>query len=1023
MNLVEYAVTRSRFTFVVYGCLLLLGVVSFRAIPKLEDPDTNVPRFTIVATYPGANAGEIEQSVARPLEEALKELDDVDKISSTVKDGYALTKVAFFFGGDPDRKYDEVLRQAAMVRANLPEGVNEIEVRRSQTIDVAAVQIALVSPEASYGRLQDLAEALRKRLETVPEVRQVRKHAYPEKQVGVTVRMEQMVALGVSLGQVIAAIQGDNSSLSAGAAEVGNRRFNIKASGNYSDLAMVRRTTVLSRDGAVVRLGDIAEVRWETAEVESFGRYNGERAMFVSVRPRAQQNLFHLSEHVSAELERFRATMPADVRLEIGWDQSLNVGERLGQLRTDFLLALLLVAVTVLPLGFRASVLVMVSVPLSLAIGLTALHLTGFSLNQLSIVGGVIALGLLVDDSIVVVENVARFRRQGSSAMRAAIDGTLQILPAVIGTTLTLIFAFLPLLVIPGTAGQFIMSLPAAVIYTVVASMAVALTITPLLARYLFSGSHRTEANGLLRGLQKAISASYRPLLHFCMKHRLLSLGVTALLVVGGFALLPNIGFSLFPKAGLPQFLVQIEAEEGASVAATDVIVRQVEAILEEFPEITNRFTTVGDGNPRIYYNFGPQSAKANTAEMFATIAPYDRVKGPVMLERIRGRVKAIPGARIIVKEFENGSGGDAPIEVRLISDDLDDLTVAARQVEDMLGRISGIYAVKNPVRVPRTDLRVVVDATQASALGVAEADIDQAARFAFAGVEAGRFREADGDEYPIRLQLPREARATLENWPGLQVRSAVTGAYLPIAQVARLELESAPPVIERYNQERSVTVTALVAEGYNVARLTNAAREQLEVITWPAGMRWEFGGEAEEGTETFGGLGTAVLIAIFGILAILVIEFGSFRGTLIVASVIPLGFVGGLVALWITGYTLSFTAAVGFIALIGMEIKNSILLVDFTNDLRRQGVPLCEAIEQAGEVRFLPVVLTTFTALGALLPLALQGSGLYSPLAIVIMGGLISSLVLSRVVTPLLYSLMPPPSGQISYPENPCFG
>lgn len=1022
MNLVDYAVTRSRFTFVIYGCLFMLGVVSFRSIPKLEDPDTNVPKFTVVATYPGANAAEIEQSVARPLEEALKELDDVNKISSTVKDGYALTQVEFYFGGDPDRKYDDVLRQAAVVRPDLPTGVNGIEVRRSQTIDVAAVQIAIVSREASYGRLQDLAEALRKRLETVPEVRQVRKHAYPEKQVSVTLRMEQVAALGVSLDQIISAIRSDNASLSAGAAEVGDRRFNIKASGNYSDLAMVRRTAVLSRDGVVVRLGDIAEVQWETAEVESFGRYNGERAMFVSVRPRAQQNLFHLSEHVRAELERFRATLPGDVRLEVGWDQSINVGERMGQLQTDFILALALVALTVLPLGFRASVLVMISIPLSLAMGLSALYLTGFSLNQLSIVGGVIALGLLVDDSIVVVENVARFRRQGHSALRSAIDGTRQIVPAVIGTTLTLIFAFLPLLMIPGTAGQFIMSLPAAVIYTVFASMLVALTITPLLARYLFGGKNHTEANGLLRGLQKAISASYRPLLHFCMRHRLLSLGVTALLVAGGFALLPGIGFSLFPKAGLPQFLVQIEAEEGASVAATDAITRQVEAILEQFPEVTNRFTNVGDGNPRIYYNVSPQSPKANTAEIFATIAPYDRVKGPATLQRIRERVNAIPGARIVVKELENGSGGDAPIEVRLISDNLNDLTTTASRVEDMLGGLTGIYSVKNPVRVQRTDLRVVVDSAQASTLGVWESDIDQAARFAFAGLDAGRFREADGYEYPIRLQLPRGARATMENWPKLQVRSTVTGAYLPMAQVARLELENAPPVIERYNQERSITVTALVLDGYNVARLTLVARKQLEAMTWPVGLRWEFGGEAEESAETFGGLGTAVLIATFGILAILVLEFGSFRSTLIVASVIPLGFVGGLVALWITGYTLSFTAGIGFIALIGMEIKNSILLVDFTNELRRQGAPLREAIEQAGEIRFLPVVLTTFTALGALLPLALQGSGLYSPLAIVIMGGLISSLLLSRVVTPLLYSLIPPPSGQISYPENPCF-
>jgi multidrug efflux pump subunit AcrB len=285
--------------------------------------------------------------------------------------------------------------------------------------------------------------------------------------------------------------------------------------------------------------------------------------------------------------------------------------------------------------------------------------------------------------------------------------------------------------------------------------------------------------------------------------------------------------------------------------------------------------------------------------------------------------------------------------------------------------------------------------------------------RLAFAGIDVGRFRESDGDQYAIQLALPRGERATLENWPKIQVQSAATGAYLPISQVAQLTFESAPPVIQRYNRERSVTVVAFVRDGFNVDRLTRETEVALNKLTWPAGVRWEFGGEVESRKQSFGGLGGAILVAAFGILAILVLEFRSLRGTLIVASVIPLGFIGGIVGLWATGYSLSFMAAIGFVALIGIEIKNSILLVDFTNQLRAEGVELKAAIEQAGEIRFLPVVLTTFTALGALLPLAVQGSGLYSPLAIVIIGGLISSLLLSRLVTPVLYSLLPPPMAE----------
>jgi len=306
----------------------------------------------------------------------------------------------------------------------------------------------------------------------------------------------------------------------------------------------------------------------------------------------------------------------------------------------------------------------------------------------------------------------------------------------------------------------------------------------------------------------------------------------------------------------------------------------------------------------------------------------------------------------------------------------------------------------------------VRLDRAKAGLLGIAEAEVDRAVRLAFAGLEVARFRESDGDEYGVVLSLGRKDRANLEHWETVWVPTG-SGRHVPLREVATLEMESAPPLIQRYNRERSVTVTSQVGLGQNTDRVTQAVVAKLKAMRWPPGYRFGLGGEVESREESFGGLGAAVVLAVFGILAVLVLEFGDFRGTVVVASVIPLGVVGGLVALAATGYSLSFTASIGFIALIGIEIKNSILLVDFTNQLRQEGLPLREAIERAGEVRFLPVVLTTMTAVGALLPLATSGSAMYSPLAWVIIGGLVSSLVLSRVVTPVMYGLLPPKGGQ----------
>ncbi|HLP02111.1 MAG TPA: efflux RND transporter permease subunit [Opitutaceae bacterium] len=1009
MKLTSFSVRNHQFTILVFLCLAAVGFNAFRNIPRSEDPKLLIPASSVIVVCPGANAVEMERLVARPIEDAVKELDDLHKLRTSVEDGVALVEVEFYYGNDPDTKYNDVLRQVNAVRGSLPANTSTVEVRRWQTNNVATLQLALVSPDASYGRLQDLAELLRERLETEPGVRDVQKWAYPEKQVRVSLDLAKLAQLHLPLAQVIGALQGGNTNIPGGAVESGARRFNLKTTGAYADLDEVRQTPLGAQGAAVVRLGDVAEVEWTTEELEQFGRFNGERAVFVTVRQLNDQNVLALRDRVRARIEAFRAELPGDVRLELAFDQADNVARRLRGLEHDFLIAIGLVLITILPLGVRASLLVALSIPLSLAMGVSLLYFTGHGLNQLTIVGMVIALGLLVDDSIVVAENIARFRRLGHPPVEAAIAATEQIAIAVIGTTATVLFAFLPLAMMPGDSGQFIRGLPLSVMYTVTASMFVALTIIPFLASRMLRGREEAEGNFILRGLMRGIHATYRPLLHRCMQHRLTTLVVAAVLLGASFLLVPQIGFSLFPKAGLPQFLVKIRATESTNVGASDALARRVESVLARTPEIVWYFTTVGKGNPQVYYNEAAEQQKASFAEVFASLREFDPDRSPALLDRLRAEFDRIPGAQIQLKEFENGPPIAAPIAVRVLGPELEGLRAAGVRLEELLTGIEGTENIDNPLRTSRTDLRLRLNRPAAALAGVSEFELDRAVRLAFAGLNVTRFREADGDEYNLQLALPRADRASLDNWRHILVPTA-SGAYVPIGQVATLEFESAPPVIQRFNRERSVTVKAWVKNGYNTDRLTAEVVRRLEAQPLPAGYRWELGGQAESRAETFGGFGTAVLVALFGVLAVIVLEFRSFRGTAIVASVIPLGVIGGLVGLWLTGYTLSFTATIGFIALIGIEIKNSILLVDFTNQLREKGVPLKEAIERAGETRFLPVVLTTCTAVGALMPLALQRSELFSPLAIVILGGLISSLLLSRLVTPVMYSLIPPP-------------
>jgi multidrug efflux pump subunit AcrB len=1009
MNLTAFAVRQYRFTLVLFTGVAVLGVLSFLQVPRSEDPIIQPPVYSIIVVDSGATPEDLEKLVVRPLEDAIKELDDLEEIRSTVRSGLAVVTAEFRYGVDTDRKYDDVLRQLNAERSSLPATIQSIDVERVQTFNVAIVQFALVSPSAGYATLQDLAEDLRKQLETVDGVRRVEKDAYPEKQVRVTLDIDRIRELHIPLSRILNAVSADNANIPGGGIEAGARRFSLRTTALFEDLAEIRNVALTNGGTSVVRLGDVAEVEWDYAEAEYFGTFRGEPAVFVTVKPQEGRSVLPIREAIRPIVERFRASLPAAVRLETGFDQTKNIEARLTQLQRDFLLAFGLVLLTILPLGFRASLLVLVSIPLSLAIGFALLLYTGYTLNQLSIVGMVIALGLLVDDAVVVVENIARFRREGYSPIRAAIEATQQIALAVIGTTATLLLAFLPLLMLPGGAGEFIRSLPIAVVYTVLASLLISLTIVPFLASRMLGGRGVEQANFLLRALQWTIHHSYRPVLEIAMRHRVATLAVAFGLALASLGLVPVIGFSLFPKSGAPVFAIRINGDEGTSIARVAEIVQLLETRLRATPEVSWWTANVGRGNPQVYYNEIRQEQKANFGEIVVGLTVREEEEIAHVADSIRLATRSITGAQIIVKEFENGPPIDAPIEIRLFGEDLDRLSEVSRQVERLMLETPGTRDVDNPLRVRRTDLTVRIDKDRANLLGVSELDFGQAVRLGFAGLTATHYREPDGDEYPIQLVLPKDERATLASWPLIEVPTA-SGEYVPVDHVGELLFESNLAVIERHDRQRCVTLSSFVGAGFNTDRVTQALEAKLRAPgVIPEGFRIEFGGEAESRQESFAGINGAIVIAIFGILAVLILEFRSFRGTLIVASVIPFGLIGGLVGLWLTNYTLSFTACIGFVALIGIEIKNSILLVDFTDQLRRQGLDLDQAIQKAGELRFLPVVLTTFTALGALLPLILEGSSLYSPLAVVIAGGLISSLLFSRVVTPVMYSLLPP--------------
>ena len=1008
MSFLEFPIRRYQFTLVAFMCLIALGWYAFTKVPREEDPYFKIPGYTIAAIYPGADPKDLERLVSKPIEDRLAALDDVMKIETSIRDGVSFIAIEFETTVDPDKKFDEVTREVNALRPDFPPET-QIVIRRFSPGLVNTIQLALVSEDAPYRELEDYARELKDRLKTVDGVRTAETWAYPSRELRVALDLKRMSELNLAPAQVIGAIQSENANIPAGFIDLGPRSFSLKTSGSYTSLDQVRDTVIASVDGRIVRIRDVAEVTWNTAAYSYTGRYNGKRAVFVTANQKDGYNILQVREHVMAEIEHFRDGLPKRVSLEVGFDQSQNVRNRLNRLYGDFGIAIALVLLTLLPLGWRAAGIVMISIPLSLSFGLACLYFLDYSLNQLSIAGFVVALGLLVDDSIVVVENIARHMRMGYSRVQAALAGTKQIFVAILGCTATLIFAFLPLLALPGTPGKFIRVLPMAVVTTIIGSLLLALFIIPFLTSRVLSEKTQSHENPFLKRVMSVIHNYYRPALHWCLARPkftvVAALGGSLVLSAG---LVSVLGSSLFPKADTPQFLIQVESPNGTSLSETDRALTFVEDELKRMPEVKSWFSNLGHGNPQIYYNHIQRNDAANYAEVFVQLHEYDTDETPERLAALRTHLSQYPGAHIYVHEFANGPPISAPISIRVIGNDLNVIESLAHRVEEMVKDTPGTRDVKNPLNVARTNLKLRIDSRKAQQLGVQTAELDRAVRLSVAGVPVGTFKETTGEQYPIVVRTPITQQAEFGALEEVRVPS-LSGSTLPLSQLASLEFEKAPTLIQRFNRERAMTIDADAAEGYNVAALTKEITAKLDAMQWPRGYHYSLGGEKEASQKAFGGIGIAIIVAIFGIFAILVLEFGNFKSTLIVLTVVPLGVFGGLIMLLLSGNDISFVASIGFVALVGIEIKNSILLVDFTNQLREQGVPLDEAIEQAGEIRFLPILLTSATAIGGLLPLALQNIGLYSPMSWVIIGGLVTSTLLARLVTPVMYKLIPP--------------
>jgi len=1006
MNFTEIAIRRWQLTLVLFALLSALGYSAFSNIPRAVDPHFPLPVVVITAIQPGADAAEMEQTVAKPIEELMQGLEDVKEIASASNDSSAVIRAEFDWSGDPDRYFNDTVREVTAIRSRLPADLARLDFKKMRTTNASVLQIALVSETASWRRMEKYGRDISEAFSRYTSVREAEVHGLSQPEVTVAVDPARLAELQLPASLVADALRLGGADVASGAVVSGTRRFNVEAGGAFKNLDTIRNLPLRANNGSILRVGDVAQVYWGAEEARTRLFHNGKRAIWITANQKAGTDATKLRDALLEELELQKKTLPPDIDVVMQFDQSRDIAARLRELARDFAIALFLVMFTLLPLGWRAAAIVMVSIPLSLASGLLAVYAAGFNLSQLVVAGFILSLGLLVDDSIVVIENISRHLRMGKERIQAAIEGTKEIQLAVLGSTGVLIFAFFPMLFLPEGAGQYTRSFIATVIFTVTASLVISLTIIPFLASRMLKRDEDEHGNRLLQWLMRNIDHFYRPLLHKALEAPRKTVWGALAVTIAAFGLVPVLGFSLFPDADASYFRVKIDAEQGTSLDETQRIVRKVSDILAKEPTIEVRAENVGRFNPSVFYNSFETVETTTEGEVLAVMDKWHGRESREMVDRLRKQFEEISGARVKLVLFQNGAPINAPVEFRVVGPDLDMLKSLAAKVQAVLHETPGTRDIVNPVANDRIDLDMQIDDAKAALLDIPAGSPRRTIRLALSGERAGTFRDSEGDSYPVTVRLPLDGTQPVSALDSIYLASR-SGAPVALGEITDPELVAVPPLIKRRNLERTVEITAQTQEGALASKVTADAKTRMEKIDLPPGYSIRVGGEAEKINDTFSGFGPVILIALFIIFGILVAEFGEFREALVVAGVIPLGTFGGFLALLVTGNSLSFLAVIGFVALIGIEIKNSILLVDFTTQLRARGLALREAIEQAGEVRFLPVLLTSVTAIGGLLPLAIFGGNLYGPLAIVLIGGLISSTLLSRIVTPAMYLLV----------------
>lgn len=1007
MKIAEVSIKNPVGTTLLVIAVIVLGLFSIPNIPISFWPEFVAPTLMVLAPYPGVGPEEIEELIAKPLEEELSTIDGVDEIEATSLEGACRVFVRFGWGVDFDQAKLDVQDRTNRARSRLPREALIPTVLQIQDFLPPGIELGFFSERRGLNEIRDFVETkLKNRFLRLENVANVQTFGGNEQQVTVRVQPGRLSALGITLSQINAALLTENMNVPAGKLTTEHKNYFVRTIGKFQEISDIENMIIAAPNKVPVYLKDVATVTFEDKERETNIRRNGKELVGLSIREKSGGNTVAMVEEVRAELERIKPTLPADIQVTVLRDQSIFIKSSINNVVKNAALGAALAGIILLLFlgSFRNTLVIALSIPISIVGTFVLIDAFGLSINTISLGGLALGVGMIVDSSVVVLENIFRKLQENSKAnrLKTVVDATGEVGMAVTASNLTSIVVFLPLAFLVGLFAVLLGELALTVVFALSISVVVALTVVPVLSYKLM----RAEENpGFLartwQSMFDQVLKIYRISLKLALKQRLLTIFLAfAILVVSIKIIVPALDVELLPSINEGEFRIELLMPESTQLELTDEVALKIENDLAQMPEVEQVLGSIGLLSVR-------GELKPNAATLTVRLEPEATPRIEAIMQQIRQRWEKIPGARLTVRQTDATEGmRSSAVNVRIVGPDLKTLETIGNQVFRAVEKIPNVVNLNSSLQEGLSEFNIRINRTRASDLGLSGSQIAATVRTAIQGNTSTRF-SSWGEEYDITVKIDETALETLNDLLDLPLTN-MRGQIVLLREVAEITLERGPSEIKRIDQQRVVEVKGDVA-GRPQREVVAEVQEKMATLNLPPDYFITFGGQSRGIADSFQSLMVALVIAIFLVYVVMGSQFNSFVHPFTIAFTIPLALIGIFLGLFIFGAALSMNALLGMIMLVGIVVNNGILLIDFINQLRARGMTKTEAIVEGGATRLRPVLITSLTTIFAMVPIALglgKGGEALQPLGAVVVGGLATSTFLTLMVIPCIYSL-----------------